>query len=75
MRHGEGDFREKEGAKSLIAKSVAEMVGVASISFSALRYPGYYQNFIEALQYTIAKIPAFSNKQENAQQILDRLIK
>ena len=70
MAHGEGDFKANRGAKTLIAQHTAEMVRAATISFHALHYPRYYNEFIEALHYTISKIPSLSSQDHEAKRIL-----
>jgi hypothetical protein len=73
MRHKEGNFKESEGAKTLIAQSVAELVATAILSFNALNYPRYYEEFMLALQYTMAIIPHFTDKSSEAERILSYL--
>ena len=73
MRHKAGNFKESEGAKTLIAQSVAELVATAVISFKALNYPRYYKDFMVALHHTMAKIPKFTDKDSEAERILSYL--
>lgn len=60
----EGDFKEKQSSKSLIALSSAEMVRIAARSFRSLRFPRYYDDYYMALYYTIAKIPNLAFQQQ-----------
>jgi hypothetical protein len=73
MGQKEGDFRERKHAKTLIAQSVAEMVATSTISFSALQFPRYYDEFSTALHYTVAKIPELFGEKKKVQYILARL--
>ena len=73
IAHDEGNFRVSQHAKILIAQSVAEMVVTATVSFSALKNPRYYEDFRVALHYTLAKIPELFDEQGKAQSILTRL--
>ena len=73
MRHKEGNFKESEGSKRLIAQSAAGLVSTAVLSFDALNYPRYYEDFIAALRYTIAEIPKYTDKEAEAERILSYL--
>ena len=73
MMHNEGNFKENEGAKRLIAQSAAGMVATAILSFNALNYPRYYEDFRAALRYTIAEIPKYTDKEAEAERILSYL--
>ncbi|MBX9704286.1 MAG: hypothetical protein K2X39_09060, partial [Silvanigrellaceae bacterium] len=57
----EGDFRKNPNAKTIIAQSTAEMVGIAVTSFKALGTPRYHEDFLKALDYTTAKIPKLTS--------------
>jgi hypothetical protein len=74
--HGQqnGNFVEREGAKTFIANSVSEMVSVALISFSALEHPRYYGDFLQALSYTLFKVPRLTEEVEKAERILKGLV-
>lgn len=74
LDHKEGDFKECALNKTVIAQSVAEMVALSVISFMALRYPRYYEDFFFALKHTLAKIPALLDQQHHdVEEILRRL--
>ena len=73
MAQRQGDFRTHRNAKTLIAQSVAEMVGTAAVCFSILRCPKYYQDFFAALCHTIAQIAHSTNQYSEVERILDQL--
>ncbi len=73
MAHEEGNFKTEEGAKRLIAQSSAEMIASSTISFSALDYPSYYEDFMKALHHTVAKVPEFTEMKMEAARILSYL--
>ncbi|KTD25156.1 hypothetical protein [Legionella maceachernii] len=68
-----GNFRERQQNKLLIALSTAEMIGSAVISFSALKFPQYYDDFIEALYYTIVRNPEIIDYKKDAERIFNQL--
>jgi hypothetical protein len=69
----EGNFLECPGQKTMIAQCCANMVGTAVVSFSALRCPDYYQDFLTALKGTIiANLPRLDHEKE-AQRILKKI--
>jgi hypothetical protein len=75
LENDKGDFKSKPLGKTAIAQSLAEMVRTSLISFSALQCPSYYPYFVEALYYTIAKIPHLTGKyQKEVERILTLLI-
>jgi hypothetical protein len=73
--HGQqnGNFREREGAKTFIAKSVSEMISVAITSFSALEHPRYYHDFLQALHYSLFKVPRLTEDVEEGKRLLKGL--
>jgi hypothetical protein len=73
IAHDAGDFQANQGAKTLIAQSVSEMVNTATLCFEFIRYPRYYEDFIKALRYTIARIPERANEKSEAERILNYL--
>jgi hypothetical protein len=70
----EGNFKERKEGKTLIAQSVAEMASTAVISFSILKFPHYYEDFLLALHYTMAKIPELIDENNEAERILSYFI-
>lgn len=70
----EGDFKVNPGAKRSIAQAVAEMINTASISFYALRFPRYYDDFMAAFSHTVVKIPTFTGNRAEAERILAHLV-
>lgn len=73
LAENEGDFRANPHAKRSIAQSVSEMVSTSTIAFNALKYPRYYDDFIEVLRCTIAKIPESPSEKKEVSRILSYL--
>lgn len=69
-----GDFKINPGAKRGISQAVAEMVNTGAISFYALRFPRYYDDFRVALCYTLAQIPRLNGEQDEAERLLGHLV-
>ena len=73
MVHGKGDFKSNQEYKVMIAQHVSEMVRISTISFQALRYPDYYENFLEALRYLITRLIESTEEIAEAARILNYL--
>lgn len=74
LESNHGDFKENPGNKTNIAQTSSQMVANAIICFMALGFPRYYEDFVTALRYCIAKIPSVTDPLQNdAEEILKRL--
>jgi hypothetical protein len=62
-----GDFKGG-GDKKIIAQLLSEMLWSCSVCFSALQYPSYFEEFAQALGYTMAKIPRLHGSCEHSQE-------
>lgn len=53
MHADAGHFKDNPSAKRYIAQCCSEMIAIALISFDALQNPGYYWDFVKALDQAL----------------------
>ena len=56
IQGNKGDFREDTAAASLWGKRMAEMISISLGSFRRLNYPGYYAEFVEAIEKNLKNV-------------------
>lgn len=74
IRGNKGDFREDVGATSLWGKRMAEMIEISLGSFRRLNYPGYYADFVEAIEKNLKNVRVhLAGKAAEGQRLFDAL--
>lgn len=70
----QGDFREDANSPSIWASMMADMVAISLDSFRRLNYPGYYADFVCAVDKTIKNVRIdLASETEEAERIVNLL--